>query len=53
MKFLGYISTILLAILICWALFGDLRCGVTHEGDVIAVVCRSSLLAQHPEVPHG
>jgi hypothetical protein len=53
MRFLGYLSTILLAILICWALFGDLRCGATRAGDTVAVVCRSSLLDQRSEVPHG
>lgn len=54
MRFLGYVSTILLAVLICWAVFGDLRCGVTRSGDVVALVCRSSLLAPRvAEVPHG
>lgn len=54
MRILGYVSTILLVVLVCWALFGDLRCGMSRAGDTVAVVCRSSLLAQRlNEVPHG
>lgn len=49
MRFLGYLSTILLAILICWFVFGDLRCGGTRAGGTVILACRSSLL----EVPHG
>jgi hypothetical protein len=54
MRFLGYLSTVLLVVLVCWAVFGDLRCGATRAGDTVALVCRSSLLAHRgTEVPHG
>jgi hypothetical protein len=52
-RILGYAATVVLAVLICWAVFGDLRCGVSRAGDTVAVVCRSSLLGQRTEVPHG